>query len=380
MATRYAIMRFSVRGRIRASVTSYKTLRPKEFYELLDRLTKTSRDGSAGERLDRLIRCPSRSQDLAQEWIERELCKNAAKGQTLGPGLVVRVSKRLSAESILHEQFGVSVNLVRAGCTYEKAKAEYASKHGGVVPSHMKPIIWDEAIMDRMRRTLETHDTVRWLPLHDGTTSNPKSNKKSSVGGLKEWEALVGGEVTLDMTELPEDREWTPRAKEETEPFQVDKEWLAEHHISTAELAALGRTTLTDLGVDASAVDALLDGPDGLSERAGKFNLILRNPRLARMLDEREDADLSAERVLSGLGMPVAFALTGFQAEEMMADMPDVNPVQAWRLSAEYAGAPELGDVLGYHEYLRHVAQVSERITAPCPQKRRRHRPTPVRA
>ena len=54
------------------------------------------------------------------------------------------------------------------------------------------------------------------------------------------------------MTELPEDREWTPRAKEETGPFQVDKEWLAEHHISTAELAALGRTTLADLGVDAS--------------------------------------------------------------------------------------------------------------------------------
>ena len=234
--------------------------------------------------------------------------------------------------------------------------------------------------MERMRRTLETHDTVRWLPLHDGTTSNPKSDRKSSVGGLKEWEALVGGEVTLDMTELPEDREWTPRAKEETGPFQVDKEWLAEHHISTAELAALGRTTLADLGVDASAVDALLDGPDGLSERAGKFNLILRNPRLARMLDEREDADVSAERVLSGLGMPVAFALTGFQAEEMMADMPDVNPVQAWRLSAEYAGAPELGDVLGYHEYLRYVAQVSERLTAPCPQTRRRHRPTSVRA
>ena len=187
MATRYAIMRFSARGRIRASVTDYKTLQPKEFYELLDRLTKTSKDGSAGERLDRLIRCPSRSQDLAQEWIERELCKNAAKGQTLGPGLVVRVSKRLSVESILHEQFGVSVNLVRAGCTYERAKAEYASQHGGVVPSHMKPIIWDEAIMERMRRTLETHDTVRWLPLHDGTTSNPKSDRNPRWR-IEEWE------------------------------------------------------------------------------------------------------------------------------------------------------------------------------------------------
>ena len=40
---------------------------------------------------------------------------------------ILRVSKRMSVESILHEQFGVSVNLVRAGCD----KAEGAGDQEG---------------------------------------------------------------------------------------------------------------------------------------------------------------------------------------------------------------------------------------------------------
>ena len=172
--------------------------------------------------------------------------------------------------------------------------------------------LWDEVVRREAARQISDFKhgrrttPPRFMPLADGTTSNPKTpGTVKACGGYDVWKAFLGRldpDAALQGFHVDpdgDDAEWTPTdGVDHTSKPVIDADWLASHHATPA--AALG-----------------LERPDA-SPRLARLYLVLGDITLARRVDAMADPSERVRDILRGLGLTDREARTGVRFELLM--------------------------------------------------------------
>lgn len=333
------------------------TCTPAEWERILARFSDPHRPGSPAAAVAACLHDDVRAEELTRQWIEEEAMKCLAKGQTVTPVLLTRIGKRTSREALLHRASGVSVRLVRAGDAYERRLAARRSADPAPVSRAEREAIWDEAVDDHLEGQRRRNGRVSiWLPYHDGGSSNPGAARRvSSLGGLDEWEALFAQGVDQFIDDEERER---ALACADLPHFEATAEWLSEHGVDAAALAAIPRADLAAWGVDADAVERLCAARPA-SGPLGALTLAMREPAAARALREANPGVDAATLLARAGGMPTRLAATGLVFERLLDE--GLARRDAWDEACARMGAKAThpGDA-GWRDWCRGVTDACE--------------------
>lgn len=237
----------------------------EEWHTILSWATNPFSPSSPTFRLSKTILDDVLAADLVTGWIYRETQKAAERGDTINPRLFKRICRRVSLEALLHQEFGLPVNQIRAASLYNKRRATLFVLDGKKMTPSQQAECWNTAVREHMLKQQEKLKrgeikTLRWLPLADGASSNPTSTKGANPElGLEAWNRFIGerkhtsGFFNTSEINTTDNESFAVSAHNiahHTEPVDINASWLAEHGITPAMIAELSDEQLEDMGLD----------------------------------------------------------------------------------------------------------------------------------
>lgn len=254
------------------------TLTSARMGQIINYYANPSRPGTPAYRLARLICDNQATHDITIDLIQESVLARLRNhpDRPLTEKELSGICTRLGLERVLQRRFHIPASLYRAALLYIRAL-----KDRGLKPQHTdrteRARIWDEAVRAHMtiqhRRLLDgSRSSIRWLPLSDGTTSNPNTpGRAMSCGGLDEWERLqrqwTGHDTrsfSCDKGAFHDQTAFAVPSNIETqlfedEPFTPDLAWLEAHGITVERARRLSDRELEDAGVDPAAFRLMLE-------------------------------------------------------------------------------------------------------------------------
>lgn len=249
------------------NTTAY-AISAEEWHTILAWATNPFSPSSPTFRLSKTILDDVLAADLVTGWIYRETQKAAERGDTINPRLFKRICRRVSLEALLHQEFGLPVNQIRAASLYNKRRATLFVLDGKKMTAEQQAECWNTAVREHMVKQQEKFKrgeihSLRWLPLADGTSSNPTSTKPANPHlGLEAWNRFIS--TRRNTTDFYNHTEINSTDNESfavsaysvahygelEEPVDINAQWLAEHGITSAMIAQLSDEQLEDMGLD----------------------------------------------------------------------------------------------------------------------------------
>lgn len=313
--------------------------------------------GTKASRLNGLIHNEETSSSLVRRWIEENAIDQVRdKHRVLSAALLTNVCKRCSVERILHERYGLGVDLIRAASLFE-SEADRLRRLNTPCPQEAERDLWDMVVRrDAARQIADAREgrrssPPRFMPLADGTSSNPtRPGVRKACGGYDEWKAFLNrldpDAAIQGHHEDPEgrDAEWTPTdGVDHTSGPVIDADWLARHHATPA--AALG---LED------------------SRRLARLYLVLGDVTLARRVDMAADPSERVRDILRHLGLTDRESRTGERFELLMRRHPKADRLKAWNHACAHSGVHHATPGrAGLRRYMSHVADALSNAEAP---------------
>lgn len=337
-----------------------------EYRSILARYTNASPgSGTKASKLNGLIHNEETSSSLVRRWIEENAIDQVRnRHRTLSAALLTNVCKQCSGERILHERYGLGVDLIRAASLFE-AECERLRRLNTPCPPSGERALWDEVVRREAARQISDFKhgrratPPRFMPLADGTTSNPKTpGTAKACGGYDVWKAFLGRldpDAALQGFHVDpdgDDAEWTPTdGVDHTSKPVIDADWLASHHATPA--AALG-----------------LERPDA-SPRLARLYLVLGDITLARRVDAMADPSERVRDILRGLGLTDREARTGVRFELLMRRYPKADRLKAWNHACANTGvhhaAPGRAALRRYMSHVADAVNNAEALVAASP-------------
>ena len=328
-----------------------------EYRDILARYTNTAPGSrTPAARLDGLISNEDVSSSLVRQWIiEKSIDLVRDKHLTLTAALFTQVCKCTSVEALIHERYGISVDLIRAADLYESRRRELQAA-GTPCPAGFERELWDTVIRIEIDRQQADFDAgrrkshPRWLPLADGSSTNPRTGRPMACGGYDAWQAFlhrVNPDAAMQARRVAPSgdvTEWTPSdGIDHTSAPVIDADWMARHGID--------RTTALDV--------------DSATPRLKQLYLILGDMTLARLADRTAQDGERARDVLRRLGLSDRETRTGVRFELLMLRHPKADRVKAWNWACAHAGTHHAGPGRAMlRRYLGHVADAVNRAEA----------------
>lgn len=327
-----------------------------EYRDILARYSNPKHVGTPAAKLNSLIRNEEVSSTLVRQWAtEKSIDLVRNKHLTLTPALFVNVCKRTSIEALLHERYDLSVDLIRAASLYEKRRRAFTAEHGRLSDETERKL-WTIAVQDEISRQQadwesgrrKTHP--RWMPLADGTSSNPQSTSRMACGGYDAWQSFLH-RVNPDRTVQPYHEtpngssiEWSPSdGIDHTSTPVLDADWMASHGINRMSVLSTIPTT----------------------PRLKQLYLILGDMHFARLADQTARPGERARDILRRLGLSDRETRTGVRYEILMLRYPNADKVKAWNWACAHTGTHHASPGHAMHRrYLSHVADAVEHLIA----------------
>lgn len=346
-----------------------------EYERIIGGAANPYRPGTPAARLNMILRDPEQSRSLVIEWIENNVRRKQEQGCVISPGLLAKIARRVSIESLIHDLFDVPVRLVRAGCGFERRRGEWETANGRPAPKDLWPELWDETVRRRMLRDVRRREDgeiarVNWLPLHDGRCSDPENPHPMAGCSMERWLSLFDRRADVSMDE---------GIIQHADPTAIngglwkpDAEWMRQHGVGMEQIMLLDPEELEAMGVDAAALrEAAIQNDGGRQHkrlsRVRMLTLILRDQTVAERLVE--DNDLPTRRILVRCGMPESMARTGMMFERLMLE-GTMSRQQAWdeacrRLVKKDGRRGRLPGAGHLREYVLAAERIRERYSDP---------------
>lgn len=327
---------------------------PSDFAGILSRYANPHAGGMPAGRVNAVLHDPTTSRELVVDWILTQVKMCVIRGDTLTPQLLMRICRRVSIETILHQALGIPVRLERAGCLFENARGLWEQNHGGPAPRRLWARLWDDAVRSHMLKSVERQRrgeirSVVWLPLSDGRSSNPDRPYMMRCGGLDAWTETIH---TPRMRDMDETVQLADRAHA-AETFTPDEEWMRRHGVTASMVDRLDRRELDSLNVNLPDVDD--DRP--LTGKAAVLDLIVQDAAFARRLATERG---SAASILVRHGMREEYARTGIVFERLLVTRPGLGRERTWRLACRMLETRKPGCAAPENGLMEYVTQVTD--------------------
>ncbi|MBT1162736.1 hypothetical protein [Bifidobacterium sp. SO1] len=358
---------------------------PSEWERVLYRYSNPRIPNTPAWKLACFLRDDRLASEMVANWIEDQAVKAMERGNVMTGALLTNICRRTSLETLIHQHTGASVRLIRAGSRYEKRLAAYMADHSGRCPSRsIRERLWDEAVdadIERQRKAIAKREAERrkkaeaegderkdekrkpgeivWLPYHDGRSSRPGATVVSSMGGLREWDALFESRERHFLEGDDHRADSDPALAYRDEPeFIPDAIWLEEHHVTVDMLARLTVEDCRMLGVDPMSLPL----PRGAKRTEALQNLtgLLGDPMLASAL-RKANPRMRTRMMLNRIGMLRRCAETGLLFEKLSREHPEWDVMRSWHVACRTLGVRGMRETVeDYREYCRQATDAAE--------------------
>lgn len=345
-----------------------------EFDRIVTRWSNPKIAGTPAWRLNGMIHQP----DIASELVRTAIITKTVEAlrdpsKTLTRRYAHYLCSRVSIEKILNDQYGMAPTLVRQASKYETLRLKLRGGDGRGHRELSDEDIWDMAARQEADRQMAAfargeRKWMRWPPLHDGMSTNPDAHRRLKCGGLDQWReltqaaALDGNRPHYNIDDGLQIGDMRVDVADEALGLVdgsggIDRQWLADHHITSSMINELGDDRLLAMGLDPQelraaaasldASDATVACPVDASAPRRLEDLPLppldaKHRRAAERMDDVVDDPvlclwlvagyhghaLQPDAVLSHYGFPVRLARTGLRAKRLPMD--DKTVVDVW--------------------------------------------------
>ena len=253
-----------------------------EFDRIVTRWSNPKIAGTPAWRLNGMIHQPNVASDLVRTAITTktvEALRDPSK--TLTRRYAHYLCSRVSIEKILNDQYGMAPTLVRQASKYETLRLKLRGGDGRGHRELTDEDIWDIAAREEADRQMAAYARgerkwMRWPPLHDGMSTNPAAHRRLKCGGLDQWReltqaaALDGNRPHYNIDDGLQIGDMRVDVADEALGLVdgsggIDRQWLADHHITSSMINELGDDRLLAMGLDPQelrAAAAALDASD----------------------------------------------------------------------------------------------------------------------
>lgn len=306
----------------------------EQLYKLVKAFSNPFNISTPAHKINGLLHDPIRAQELTRDMMMEQLVKAEQRGRVLTVALVKTICRRVSKETIITRACGIPATLIRQGCRYEKLRLELRGGDDLGHPELSDEDIWDRAAHNEAQRQAAalaagTITTVRWPPLHDGTSTRPHNphGEKLACGGLAEWREAIANACALhvqyewdDRVDTDERSRMSAEQEWEQATWTPDATWLADHGITADMIRAIPEQRLRDAGVDPTAL-AMMAGCSMPSRRVDTVNRVVQDRMVAeRMVAAYRGRSSSSDAILTSYGLPVRVARTMLAYASMLAE------------------------------------------------------------